>query len=101
MDQPTAHGGRANKGGEIGRKHGATLIRTLRRVYGRGFARGAADDEKLEDVLARLDEHSLSQLVRDDEHGDLEGAIASAEWGADWKPHVIGDRMDRKPTSST
>jgi hypothetical protein len=82
MDQPGLHDRHRNKDGEISRKHGNTLIRTLRRVYGSGFAAWAAADEKLEDVLAKLDEHSLSQLARDHEHGELEGKIAVARTGA-------------------
>ena len=50
-----------DKGGEISRKHGNTLIGTLRISYGSGFAKGCADDEKLSDVLAKLDgRHCLS-----------------------------------------
>jgi hypothetical protein len=52
-----------DKGGEISRKHGNTLIGTLRISYGKGFAKGCANDEKLSDVLAKLDERSLSKLV--------------------------------------
>jgi hypothetical protein len=37
--------------GEISRKHGNTLIRTLRKTYGTDFARDCADSEKLSDVL--------------------------------------------------
>jgi len=81
MDQPGLHGRHRNKDGEISRKHGNTLIRTLRRVYGVGFAQGAADDDRLEDVLAGLDEHSLSELVRDHESGELESRIAAARTG--------------------
>jgi len=81
MDQPGLHGRHRIRDGEISRKHGATLIRTLRRVYGAGFAEGAADDERLENVLARLDEHSLSELVRDHERGELESRIAAARTG--------------------
>jgi hypothetical protein len=54
-----------DKDGTIARKHGNTLIGTLRRTYGQDFASGIADTEKLADVLHRLDERSLSQLVRD------------------------------------
>jgi hypothetical protein len=86
MEQPGLHGRHRNKDGEISRKHGNTLIRTLRRVYGVGFAPGANDDERLENVLARLDEHSLSQLVRDHERGELESRIAEARTGATSAP---------------
>jgi hypothetical protein len=61
-----------DKNGEISRKHGNTLIRTLRKTYGPGFAVGCADDAKLSDVLAKLDETSLSHLIRDHEGGYLE-----------------------------
>ena len=60
-----------DKDGEISRKHGNTLIGTLRISYGSGFAKDSANDEKLSDVLAKLDERSLSKLVRDYEAGVL------------------------------
>jgi hypothetical protein len=43
-----------DKDGEIGRKHGNTLIGTLRISYGSEFAKGCASDEKLSDVLAKF-----------------------------------------------
>ena len=67
-----------NKDGEISGKHGNTLIRTLRKVYGQGFAAGYPDTEKLSEVLLKLNETSLSQLRRDHETGHLEHKIASA-----------------------
>lgn len=36
-----------DKNGEISRKHGNTLIGTLRKHYGKDFAYGCADNEKL------------------------------------------------------
>jgi hypothetical protein len=60
-----------DKAGEIGRKHGNTLIGTLRISYGSGFAKGFANDEKLSDVLVKLDEGSLFKLVRDYKTGML------------------------------
>jgi hypothetical protein len=56
-----------DKNGEISRKHGNALIRTLRKHYGASFATGCADDEKLSAVLHKLDEPSLSKLVLDHE----------------------------------
>jgi hypothetical protein len=41
-----------DKGGEIGRKYGDTLIATLRISYGSGFAQGCAKNDKLSNVLA-------------------------------------------------
>ncbi len=66
------NGRHRDRDGEISRKHGNTLIRTLRKTYGQGFAKGCADDEKLSDVLHKLDEPSLSHLVRDHELRKLE-----------------------------
>jgi hypothetical protein len=60
-----------DKDGEISRKHGNTLVGRLRISYGRAFAKGCADDDKLSDVLAKLDERSLSKLVRDHQAGVL------------------------------
>ena len=61
-----------DKNGELGRKHGNTLIRTLRKTYGANFALGRGDNETLSDVLHKLDEPSLSKLIHDHEHGRLE-----------------------------
>jgi hypothetical protein len=66
-----------DKNGEISRKHGNTRIRTLRKTYGLGFAGGCADDAKLSDVLSKLDETSLSHLIRDHEAGYLEQICSS------------------------
>ena len=60
-----------DKNGQMSRKHGNTLIGTLRKHYGRDFAYGCADSDKLSDVLHKLDEPSLSKLVRDEEAGNL------------------------------
>jgi hypothetical protein len=57
--------------GQISRKYGNTPIGTLRITYGSAFARGCANHEKLSDVLAKLDERSLSKLVRDYQAGLL------------------------------
>ena len=61
-------------------KNGEMLIGTLRKTYGPHFAKGCADDEKLSDVLHKLDEPSLSALVEDHEAGTLEaGECVDAE----------------------
>ena len=67
-----------NKDGEISGKHGNTLIRTLRKVYGQSFAAGYPETEKLSEVLHELNETSLSQLRRDHETRHLEHKIVSA-----------------------
>lgn len=77
MDQPGLHGRHRDKNGEISKKHGNTLVVTLRKIYGRSFARGQGDNDTLSEVLAVLDEHSLSQLVHDHEGGHLDPKIAA------------------------
>jgi hypothetical protein len=67
-----------NKDGEISQKHGNTLVGTLRKIYGQGFAAGYPASEKLSEVLLQLNETSLSQLRRDHETGHLEHKIAHA-----------------------
>jgi hypothetical protein len=62
-----------DKNGEISRKHGNTLIGTLRKHYGKDFAYGCADKEKLGDMLNNVDEPSLSKLNKDLEAGKLDG----------------------------
>ena len=59
------HGRHRDKNGEVSKKHGNTLIGTLRKTYGAHFAPGCDDREKLSDVLHKLDEPSLRQLIRD------------------------------------
>jgi hypothetical protein len=60
-----------DKNGEISRKHGNTLVGTLRKHYGAQFAPGFQDSDKLLDVLTTLDEPSLSHLVKGHEAGTL------------------------------
>jgi hypothetical protein len=63
---------RRDKNGQMSRKHGNTLISTLRKHYGTDFAYGCADSDTLGDILQRLDEPSLNKLQRDEEAGKLE-----------------------------
>ena len=72
------HARHRNKNGEISRKHGKTLIRKLRMTYGSGFAPGCANDAKLSDVLAKLDETSLRHLILDYEAGYLDQICRAA-----------------------
>ena len=64
--------------GEIGHKHGATAIGTLRKIYGQGFAAGYPPTDNLSAVMPYLNETSLSQLRRDYETGHLEHKIAKS-----------------------
>jgi hypothetical protein len=61
-----------DKTGEISRKHGNTLIRTLRKTYGQSFAGSFSNKKKLADVLEKLDEPSLTRLIHDHENGNLD-----------------------------
>ncbi len=73
-----AFGRHRDKNGGISRKHGNTLIRTLRKHYGRNFALGRDDSDKLSDVLHKVDDPSLSKLVRDHQDGKLERMCSEA-----------------------
>ena len=75
MKQPGLDQRHRDKSGEISRKHGNTLVRTLRETHGADFACGFNDTDRLFDVLQTLDEPSLSKLVRDHQAGTLEGKI--------------------------
>jgi hypothetical protein len=68
-----------DKNGEISKKHGNTLVRILRKVYGTTFAAGQAETAKLSDVLQYLNDTSLGQLVHDHKNLHLEKKIKRAE----------------------
>jgi len=78
MSKPDLDHRHRNHDGEISEKHGNTLIATLRKIYGRGFAAGYPDTAPLSEILLRLNETSLSQLRRDHETGHLKHKIAKA-----------------------
>jgi hypothetical protein len=67
-----------DKNGEISRKHGNTLVGTLRKIYGSTFAAGEPDTAKLQDVLTKLHETSLTQLIEDHAAGSLDGKVRQA-----------------------
>ena len=46
--QPGLDGRHRDKNGRISKKHGNTLISTLRQTYGGGFAPGRSGDERLQ-----------------------------------------------------
>jgi hypothetical protein len=78
MSKPGLDGRHRDKNGEISHKHGDTLVRTFRKIYGQGFAAGYPHTALLSEVLLQLNETSLSQLRRDHETGHLEHKIAQA-----------------------
>ncbi len=67
-----------DKDGEIGKKYGNTLLGTLRKIYGRGFAAGYPDTTPLSEILPQLNETSLGQLRRDHDTGHLGHKISKA-----------------------
>ncbi len=79
MKEPGLDGRHRDKNGEIGRKHGNTLVGTLRVVYGPNFAAPYLPTAKLSDVLHDMDEPSLSKLVHDHHVGQLQTKISAAE----------------------
>ncbi len=57
---------------KISKKHGNTLVATLRAEYGPHFAAGFASTDTLADVLTRSPDHaSLSQMRHDYDAGKL------------------------------
>jgi hypothetical protein len=75
MREP-GHDRHRDKDGEISSKHGNTLVRTLRKMYGQRFGTGFADTDKLSDVLQKSPAHfSLTQLRRDHAAGMLGAKI--------------------------
>jgi hypothetical protein len=52
MSKPNLDGRHRNKDGEISGKHGNTLVRTLRKIYGQGFAAGYPETATLSEVPA-------------------------------------------------
>ncbi len=75
MKEPGLDNRHRDKNGQISRKHGNTLVGTLRKIYGSGFAGKFKDGDKLSDVLHKLDTASLSQLHNDHDAGHLEHKI--------------------------
>ncbi|WP_158747158.1 hypothetical protein [Acidisphaera sp. L21] len=65
MLQPGLNGRHRDLNGEVSRKHGNTLLSTLRQHYGHEFALGLPGETKLSEVLHKLDEFSLTKLVHD------------------------------------
>ena len=78
MKEPGLYGRHRDKNGEISKKHGNTLVSTLRKIYGSTFAAGQPCTATLSDVLADLNETSLSQLVHDHTNGKLYHKITKA-----------------------
>jgi len=65
-NQPGLDGRHRDADGRIERKHGNTLVETLRETYGQNFASDFRSDAKLSTVLRETGRGSLSDLRRKD-----------------------------------
>ena len=52
-----------DKDGEISKKHGNTLVSTLRKIYGSTFAAGQPGSAKLTDVLGSVDTYRIHKIM--------------------------------------
>jgi hypothetical protein len=64
MKQPGLDKRHRDKDGEIRKKNRNTLVRTLRKEYGDGFAKGYRSDTTLGTVLKKEKAESLHDLVK-------------------------------------
>jgi hypothetical protein len=64
MVQRALDGPIRDQNGEIRKKRGDTLVRTLRKAYGLDFLSGFRSDATLKTVLKKTGASSLSHLVR-------------------------------------
>lgn len=78
MKETGLDGRHRDKDGAISKKYGNTMVGTLRKIYGKGFAAGYPDTTTLGEVLLQLNETSLSQLRRDHDTGHLAHKIDQA-----------------------
>jgi hypothetical protein len=63
LEQPGLHGRHRDKNGELSKKHGNTLVRTLRKIYGQHFAEGCGPDEKLSACTSWTSRHFQSSCT--------------------------------------
>jgi hypothetical protein len=64
--QPGLDDRHRDQDGRVEKKHGNTLVGTLRGTYGESFAEGFRTDAKLSTVLQRTGYESLTQMVKND-----------------------------------
>jgi hypothetical protein len=67
-----------DKDGEISKKHGNTLVSTLRKIYGDSFAPEFEPHQTLSEVLRTLDEPSLSRLIEDHKYHRLDLKVSAS-----------------------
>ena len=64
MKQPGLDGRHRDKGGQIRRKNSNTLVGTLRKEFGDGFAKGYRSDATLGTVLKKEGKETLDQILK-------------------------------------
>jgi hypothetical protein len=64
MKQPGLDNRHRDHDGEIRRKNSNTLVRTLRKEFGDGFAKGYRADTELGTILKKEGKESLHELLR-------------------------------------
>ena len=64
MKQPGLDGRHRDKDGHIRRKNSNTLVGTLRKEFGDGFAKGYRSDATLGTVLKKEGKETLDQLLK-------------------------------------
>jgi hypothetical protein len=74
----TIEGRQRDKNDAIAREFGNTEIRTLRNIYGRAFAVGLPEHMRLSELIGRMEERGLWQVVQHYEDGSLERRIREA-----------------------
>ena len=78
MKQPGLDDRHRDKDGEISKKHGNTMVKTLRGIYGLNFAVGFAPTDTLSHLLKSDPAHaSLTQLRKDHDANTLAKKIAA------------------------
>ena len=63
MKEPDLDNRHRDKNGEISKKHGNTVISTLRQTYGQGFAPGQPGHKKLSEILHEF-RHRVAEPAR-------------------------------------
>ncbi len=67
IKQPGLGGRHRDADGQISQKHGNTQVGTLRQIYGENFAAGYRSDMRLDTLLDRTGQPSLSQYLKNED----------------------------------
>lgn len=86
---------RRNGNGQIDRKHGNTLVGTLRETYGENFAAGRRADMKLKTLLYESGVESLSQFRRANKNQEPNKGVTMADKKVVFVAFSIEDQAQR------